>query len=716
MATVYDKSSLFLAPSGVSNGTVFTQKPVPIYGPELVTNGDFATDSDWTKGSGWTISGGKATKSGSDLAYLTQSSLVSVVGKTYKVKASITNVTAGNVRIDGFTAGGTITSDTEVNVIYTATAANPLRVLGWNGFNGSIDNISVQEVLTDGADFTFSRGSNLSATRVNADGLIEKGRENLLLQSNSFDTTWTNSSSTETGGQSGYDGSNDAWLITKSSSHGRIQQNISASGVQCVSVYAKAATSTWLRLVANTASFQGGFFDLSNGVTGSVENAIHTEIEDIGSGWYRCSVIFNGSTTRVRIYPAEANSTTATSGSIYIQDAQLESGLATTDYIETTATTGKAGLLENTPRLDYSGGSTCPSLLLEPQRTNFVPNSEYFGLGWSLLSGGSFSFNQTTSPEGLQNASLLSGNGVNSNAAYFVTSVTSGSSYSFSLFAKANGQNLLRMRGFSVAAGGNAIFDLSDGTIDTAPTDDFSNAKIEAIGEDGWYRCSVTATADATDSNALFGFDYSDNSASGGLFYIYGAQLEAGSYPTSYIPTYGTSQTRSGDDSQTKNYDYSTSNNYTLFFDFNLDNQPLQQNINSKDIRASSIHIMSWRWFNKNGKHCFVPYFNNDGVYPFSTNVEENITDNGKVVMSVSGGTYKLFLRSDGTTTMRTTTGKTAGQFNRFAAVMDAKERINQIVFFDETLSDTDCEILTGATTYETFEEMALALNYTVYE
>jgi hypothetical protein len=36
---------------------------------------------------------------------------------------------------------------------------------------------------TDGTgDFTFSRGSNLAATRVGADGLIEKGRENLLLQ------------------------------------------------------------------------------------------------------------------------------------------------------------------------------------------------------------------------------------------------------------------------------------------------------------------------------------------------------------------------------------------------------------------------------------------------------------------------------------------------------------------------------------------------------
>src|SRR6056300_346631 len=79
---------------------------------------------------------------------------------------------------------------------------------------------------TDGSgDFTFSRGSNLAATRVGADGLIEKGRENLLTYSNDFGTTWISTSITPTSGQSGYDGSSDAWLIEKSASNGRIQQS-----------------------------------------------------------------------------------------------------------------------------------------------------------------------------------------------------------------------------------------------------------------------------------------------------------------------------------------------------------------------------------------------------------------------------------------------------------------------------------------------------------
>ena len=92
-------------------------------------------------------------------------------------------------------------------------------------------------------EFTFTRGSNLSATRVNADGYIEKGYENLLVQSNQFDTTWVNGGTTVTSGQSGYDGTNNAWLLSKgAANYTRITQTIAKSGVHSVSVYAKANT------------------------------------------------------------------------------------------------------------------------------------------------------------------------------------------------------------------------------------------------------------------------------------------------------------------------------------------------------------------------------------------------------------------------------------------------------------------------------------------
>ena len=104
---------------------------------------------DWTLGSGWSIGEDKAIKSGTDLSYLTQSSLSSVVGKTYRVKASISNMTTGNIRIDNFTSGTVYTTDVEIDVYYTATSVGNFRFLGWGGFDGSITNISIIEITDD---------------------------------------------------------------------------------------------------------------------------------------------------------------------------------------------------------------------------------------------------------------------------------------------------------------------------------------------------------------------------------------------------------------------------------------------------------------------------------------------------------------------------------------------------------------------------------------
>ncbi len=92
-------------------------------------------------------------------------------------------------------------------------------------------------------DFTFTRGSNLSATRVAPNGYIEKGYENLLLQSNSFLTTWITSGQmlTPVGGQSGYDGTNDAWKIQRSDTTAHnIKQNVNQSGCH---IYTSTSTT-----------------------------------------------------------------------------------------------------------------------------------------------------------------------------------------------------------------------------------------------------------------------------------------------------------------------------------------------------------------------------------------------------------------------------------------------------------------------------------------
>ena len=188
---------------------------------------------------------------------------------------------------------------------------------------------------TDGSgDFTFSRGSNLAATRVDVNGLIEKGRENVLLQSNQFNTSPWAQAATLTSGQSGYDGSTDAWLLTKNAGYDRIDQSIVFSGVNTFSVYAKAGTHNWVYLRVDHTSFSSAYFDLQNGTIGTTSTTIDANIEDIGSGWYRCSIVFNQpSGSVVRIYPSDSNNGVgnSTSGNIYIQDAQLEQGLAASE-------------------------------------------------------------------------------------------------------------------------------------------------------------------------------------------------------------------------------------------------------------------------------------------------------------------------------------------------------------------------------------------------
>ena len=167
--SILDKASLIQIPSGYKNGKLYSVKPNPTYGSELVTNGDFATDSDWTKQTGWSISGGRAIATSTNGSLYQANDFVS--GKSYKITFQITSYVSGslicrfnNDETNIFNSVGTHTlhfkSDNSFDYVY---------FLGIS-FTGSIDNVSVKEATNIG-DFTFARSS--SATRVNSEGLIE---------------------------------------------------------------------------------------------------------------------------------------------------------------------------------------------------------------------------------------------------------------------------------------------------------------------------------------------------------------------------------------------------------------------------------------------------------------------------------------------------------------------------------------------------------------
>ena len=225
--------------------------------------------------------------------------------------------------------------------------------------------------------------------------------------------------------------------------------------------------------------------------------------------------------------------------------------------------------------------SGCGSWLLEGQSTNLIEYSN-FQSGWSVLSGGSITQNQSISPDGTQNAAILSGNGANPNAAY--TSITvSIQEYTYSMFAKKGSEYILRMIGFSAGANGNVEFNLNDGTIETLSSGAFSNEKIEDYGN-GWYRCSVKVTVTSSGSK-LFGFNR-EAIVSGDLFSVYGTQLEQQSFPTSYIPTNGATNTRLQDIANNSgNSSLINSTEGTLYFEGSA---LVDNNDGSKSISISS--------------------------------------------------------------------------------------------------------------------------------
>ena len=214
-----------------------------------------------------------------------------------------------------------------------------------------------------------------------------------------------------------------------------------------------------------------------------------------------------------------------------------------------------SGIIEqvgaNVPRLDYSGGG-CPSWLFEPQRTNLVKYSEDFtNAVWNPFNS-SVSANASTAPNGtltadklVENTSLLV-HGIRPAA---IISFTSGAAYSLSVFAKADERNFLRLEGVSQVG---AYFNLTTGSKTQDADARVLDSEIISISN-GWYKCSITLQEAGRGTDYIYCFLsldgttklYQGDGVSG--LYIWGAQLEQGGYPTSYIKTEASQVTRNAD-------------------------------------------------------------------------------------------------------------------------------------------------------------------------
>ena len=426
---------------------------------------------------------------------------------------------------------------------------------------------------------TFSRGSN--ATLVDSTGKITYAPANLVLQSQTFDDAgWTKLNATVTANTTvAPDGTSTADTLsdgTATDNHGvrPTTLTLANSTTYTMSVYAKFSSLRYIiiDLVATSTSttYSAVSFDIQTGVvansaaSGTGYAVVASSIQDVGNGWYRCAATLTiGSTgTALQAYIGTSSTGvignfglqnyTGTNQTAFIWGAQLEPVTYQTTPSTYVATTANAYY---GPRFDYDPVTLAPKgLLIEEQRTNLVLQSQTFDDAAWTKSGATVTANATISPDGTSNADKLAETSANAPHYAIQTVTVAAVAHTASVYVKAAERTwcILEMGGTPFGCG--AWFNLSTGVVGTqfgSPT----SVSITAAGN-GWWRITMNKTAASAGSAFTTLYTATGDNVStyagttGSGIFLYGAQLEAGSFATSYIPTVASTVTRSADNAE----------------------------------------------------------------------------------------------------------------------------------------------------------------------
>jgi len=603
--SLLDKASLIQIPSGYKNGKLYSVKPTPTYGSELVTNGDFATDSDWNKGANWTISGGTANRTANATSNISQV-ISGISGKKIQVVFTVSNYGgSGGV---GASANGNDYNENSGNGTFTeqiTPTSDNLYIRASYAFVGSIDNVSVKEITNIG-DFTFSRSS--SGTRVNSAGLVEVAKvigttEEVTNGDFSSGGSWSGSASIS-GGQ-----------LTKTSGGLAYQ-----SGVVTANKYYKVVVDVASLDGATKLYFGGNQYTLSVGVQ---------TIEAVG-GTSNTFVGFN-------------NGYSSGSGSVF-------NSISVIEYIE-----------NDVPRLDYSGGATCASLLLEGQSTNLEEKSNGFST-WSSNSNITRTADYITSPDGTQNATRLqfTANG------FCANKTQSLASYTISCYAKRNNSGTENVGFFTNGSG-------------------VVNSAWAVTSE--WKRFSYTFPTLNAGAMGIAGVSGADIS-------VYGFQIEGlATYATSYIPTSGATATRTADSGiLTSASALIGQTEGTLYSEFNLTEDSAFTILEINLGNSTNNRILAYR----NASYiAFIVQVG--GVIEINNSTLVTFLDTNKIAITYQANNFKIYL--NGSLVKAYTSGSIPSGFDTIDFqdnnLAGKKQSIKSLILFKEILSDTELATLT---------------------
>ena len=369
----------------------------------------------------------------------------------------------------------------------------------------------------------------------------------------------------------------------------------------------------------------------------------------------------------------------------------------------------KDGLIEevtdNVPRLDWLN-SNCPSLLLEPQRSNILKRSEQFDNATWSKNNSSINSNSIISPNGTLTADkFIEDNTTNTHRLNQIFFSASNDTYTFSVFVKKNGRSNFHLSISDSATGqANILVDLDNGTFTNGvkPTGSWTNVSggIEELAS-GWYRVHVTGDKNAG-SNIIADLElynnarnYTGDGISG--IYVWGAMLEQASYPTSYIKTEASAVTRLKDECYGGGTaDFFNDNEGVLFLN-------MKSFVNGGTNRFIQIHDGSYNnaitlYFTSTTNRIVARVWAGGSSVLTLNYTVDDVTQYHKYAFKYKSGDYQLWV--DGTKVLTnslttTPTGLNQIGFLQGTAGNDFFGKVKDLRYFDNGLTDAELTELT---------------------